>query len=328
MVPSLLDAMADGSEFGSIVGLTPPTDLDITSEFRRALSEIEKIRNRPCLCYLANVVKQDALAGIDFSDDLPFREMVSLVDQAVADIDVLIVTPGGIIEQVSHFVDTLRPRFGAVNYILPERSMSAGALWVLSGDHIWMDSRAYIGPIDPQVAAKDGQYVSVQSIQILLKHVQDEGQKAIESGKSPDWTLIRMIDNLDLRVVGAAITQSNYSKSIAQDFLMKYKFRNWNVRLTSGEPVTDSYKEQRSREIAELLCSNEHWKSHGHGITRDVADSKVRLAIHHLETVEGLERAVRRFWALVYFAFDRLPVSKLFLSQQYSVYRIKVGASS
>src|SRR5262249_26643982 len=92
----------------------------------------------------------------------------------------------------------------------------------------------------------------------------------------------------------------------------------WTHRSSTGEPVTDAMKKERALEIARLLCSNERWKSHGHGITRGVANQELQLVIDHPESQPGLERAIRRFWALGYY-FCELPVlGTLFLSGQYS----------
>jgi len=58
-------------------------------------------------------------------------------------------------EQVTLFVDAIRAKFQSVEFILPYKAMSAGTLWALSGERIWMDRRACIGPVDPQVPSSD-----------------------------------------------------------------------------------------------------------------------------------------------------------------------------
>jgi len=45
-------------------------------------------------------------------------------------------------EQVTLFVDAIRAKFQSVEFILPYKAMSAGTLWALSGERIWMDRRA------------------------------------------------------------------------------------------------------------------------------------------------------------------------------------------
>src|SRR5262249_53156695 len=144
-----------------------------------------------------------------------FNEMVARVGQEHREVDMFIVTPGGLAQQVSQFVNTLQSRFDTVDFIIPYMAMSAGTLWALSGDRIWMDSRAFIGPIDPQVPLKDGRFVAVQSVLILLTEIQRQGQAALTKGESPPWTLIRLIDNLDPQLLGDAIKQSSYAIALA-----------------------------------------------------------------------------------------------------------------
>ncbi|MDP2167305.1 MAG: hypothetical protein Q8J64_03110 [Thermodesulfovibrionales bacterium] len=322
-VDSLLDAMQEGNEFGSIVSLMP-TNSDLVPELKRAISEIESIRNRPLICYFANVVRPVPDNDIQSSDDLPFNEMVSKVDTDKSSVDVMVVTPGGAGQQVSQFVNCLRARFDEVDFILPYMCMSAGTLWVLSGDNIWMDSRAYIGPIDPQVRLPDGRFIPAQSLIVLLQAIRKEGEEFLKKGISPPWDLIRLIDNMDARQVGDAITQSDYAIKMATEFLEKYKFKSWITHSSTGAPVTDVEKHDRAQEIATLFCSHDYWKSHAHGITRGIAQNPLRLKINEIESVSDLEKAVRRLWALLYWLFDRGIISKIFISQNYALARSNV----
>ena len=52
---SLLDHMKDGNEFESLVKYKA-VNIDVATEIRKSLQEIKAIRNRPAICYLANVV--------------------------------------------------------------------------------------------------------------------------------------------------------------------------------------------------------------------------------------------------------------------------------
>jgi len=320
-VDSLLDAMQEGNEYGSIVSLMP-TNSDLVPEIRRAIKEIEEIRERPLICYCANVVRPVPDNSILSSDGLPFNEMVSKVDLSKDSVDVIVVTPGGAGQQVSQFVNCLRARFNnTVDFIIPYMCMSAGTLWILSGDKIWMDSRAYIGPIDPQVRLPDGRFIPAQSLLVLLQAIRKEGEDFLKKGISPPWDLIRLIDNIDARQVGDAITQSDYAIKMATEFLERYKFKSWTVHSSTGSPVTETEKHNCAKEIADLLCSHDYWKSHAHGITRAIAQNTLRLKIDEPESVTGLEKAVRRFWALLYWLFDRGIICKIFISQNYVLVR-------
>lgn len=139
VVDSLLDAMKDGNEFGSLIDKRPK-DPNLREEIRRAVADFENIRHRPLLLYVSNVVKPlDAPTSIVSSDDLPFAEMVGQVGAEHKAVDILVVTPGGLGNQVAKFVNRLRPRFDNVAFFLPQMAMSAGTIWVMSGDELWMD---------------------------------------------------------------------------------------------------------------------------------------------------------------------------------------------
>lgn len=322
MVNSLLDEMQDGNEYGSIVGCGV-NGLDLVTEFRRGMEQISAIRERPVVCYLANVVnpKITVSTGIDTTDDLPFSEMIEMIDQNDRNLDIILVTPGGYAEQVAKFVNKLRPRFDSVGFILPYMAMSAGTIFALSGDELIMDSRAYIGPIDPQVPSKEGRYIPAQAIMALIKAIQDRGAEQLANGLQPDWTDILILNQLDGKEIGYAISASNFSIELVTSYLANYKFKNWTIHQTTGAPVTYEEKCTRAKEIAEQLCDHVLWKTHSRGISREMAHSECRLKIIHPEDIPGLLSAIRKFWALAYYSFERTPMVKAYISGNYSILR-------
>lgn len=319
-VDSLFDLMKDGCEFQSIVSLVPRNG-DLVPDLKRAVSEIETVRGHPCICYVANVVNPEVNGiAIDFSDDLPFNELVTSA-QVSEEVDVFIATPGGIGSQIPHFVTALRAKYKKVNFIIPYMCMSAGTLFVLSGDNIYMDARGFIGPIDPQVPLKTGEYVPAQSVLHLLDKIKEEGDLSLLKGENIPWHLVRLLDTMDHRQIGEAYTSSEYSIKIAKEFLLKYKFKNWIIHSSTSDLVTDAERETAAVEISKLLCSNDHWKSHSHGISREVANSEVKLHIECTESIPGFERAVRRSWAVFSYVLERTTIRKVFISSNFTLLR-------
>jgi len=320
-VDSLLDAMQDGAEYHSIVGTTPSPGLDIVVEFNRARAEIERIRGRPCLTYIGNVVRaDDGASGVDASDDLPFAEMVAKVPQNEKRVDIVLATRGGSGHQITRFVSFLRQRFEEVDIIVPSFCMSAGTLFALSGDRIWMTPRACLGPIDPQVPSKDGRFVPAQALLLLVERLQQEGDAALQRRQNVPWTAVRIIDTIDKKELGDAITATNYAVQMATQFLVDYKFRSWTTKQTSQVPVTQHDREARAAEVASALASHDRWKAHGHAISRDVLWSEIQLMIDHPDA--DFERAIVRLWALCNWIFDKTPVLKLIVSGQYSYLKL------
>src|SRR2546426_562471 len=65
---------------------------------------------------------------------------------------VILDTGGGVVEVVERMVDSIRTHYpDDVKFIIPNRAMSAGTVFAMSGDDIMMDYFSCLGPIDPQI---------------------------------------------------------------------------------------------------------------------------------------------------------------------------------
>lgn len=321
LTESLLDKMVDGREFESLLRYKA-VNMDLAKEVRRAINEIQTIRRRPLICYMANVVNSNIKApiSVDNNDELPFAEMISSIPEEIKEIDILIVTPGGSGQQIAKFVDRLRPRFDKITFILPNMAMSAGTIFCMSGDEIIMDSRAYIGPIDPQIPNKDGHFVPAQAILTLIDEIQKRGEELIKKGQNPLWTDLQILRQIEGKEIGNAMSASRYSVELVENFLYKYKFKSW-TNHSDNRMVTDEEKKQRANEIAMLLCDHGLWKTHSRGINREIAWDVCKLKITHSETINGLDRSIKRFWALMYWIFENTSVFKVIISENYCIFR-------
>jgi hypothetical protein len=318
---TLLDKMVDGREFESLLNYQYK-ELNLLGEIRKSIEEVQQVRKVPLICYISNVVKPKKVpVSIDDSDDLPFNEMIRSLPDGVDEIDIALVTPGGFAHQVAKFVNTLRPRFKKVNFILLNKAMSAGTIFALSGDEIIMTKQSQIGPIDPQVRNRSGEFVPAQSLLTLLDEIKVRGEEAIKQRKQPSWTDIQILKSIDPKEIGNALSASKYSIQMVEEYLFNYKFKNWINHSSTGELVTVEEKKERSKRIAELLCDHSEWKSHGHAITRDAAWSVCKLKMTKSEDIEGLDRAMRRMWALFYWLFENTTFAKIFISENYCIIR-------
>lgn len=319
-VESLLDAMVEGKEYGSIVAMRPK-DGNLVPELQRGIAAIEAIRKRRCLCYVANVIKDLPDTTIHPSDHLPFSEMVERTPSEYRDADIFLVTPGGVAEQVIQFVEVTRNRFDSIEFLLPYKTMSAGTLWCLSGDNIWMDERACLGPVDPQVKAKDGGLAPAQAILTLLNDLQQRGQEALNKKEPIPWTVVRLLDQMDQVRLGQAITSTGYVKGVASDYIERYKFKEWNKHSTTGAAVTPEEKKNKASIAAAAICSHAKWQAHGHPIGREEVMRELLLKVKKIESEPGLQLAVRKLWALFYYVFDKTTSAKIILSQDYAFVR-------
>lgn len=315
---SLLDVMQDNLEFESLLSYDYE-NLNLKEEIKKSIAELEAVREHPVICYVANIMDSGGNNSIDLSDDLPFKEMVTTIPVDEKEIDIVLITPGGLAAQVNNFVNVLRPRFDKVTFVLLDMAMSAGTILIMSGDDIIMSADSKFGPIDPQIPNKEGRFVPAQSILLAIRDIQERGQKKIDAGQQPDWTDITILNSINHHDIGSAIGASNYSIQMVKNYLVKYKFRQWTSHTRSGAPVTSDEKEQRAEEIANLLCNHSVWKNHGHAINRIAAWSECKLKITHSETISGLDRVMRRMRALFYWIFVNTIIEKIFISKDYCI---------
>lgn len=313
---SLLDVMEDGIEFESLCKYDYQ-NLDLGNELRRSIAEIETARNKTAICYFSNLFAVNN--SIDGTDDLPFNEMVSSVPAGVDEVDVLLTTPGGSGAQVANFVQVLRGRFNTVNFIIIDKAMSAGTIFIMSGDEIVMSKESKFGPIDPQIPSRDGRFVPAQSILLTLEAIKKRGEEKMRNGGQPDWTDVQLLRQMNHFDIGSAIGSSNFSIELVTRYLRDYKFRNWVTHQSTGTPVTPQERAKRAASIAADLCNHAKWKSHSYAINRDEAWNVCRLLITHAETIPNLEKSMRRLRALLFWMGERLRFSKAFVSQNYCI---------
>ncbi|MDE0010588.1 MAG: hypothetical protein OXU36_05570 [Candidatus Poribacteria bacterium] len=66
-------------------------------------------------------------------------------------IAIVLDTIGDVIEVVEQMVTAIRHHYIEVDFLIPDRVMSAGTVFVMSGNRIFMNSFSCLGPIDPQI---------------------------------------------------------------------------------------------------------------------------------------------------------------------------------
>jgi hypothetical protein len=308
---TLLNCMKDGREYESIVKFKDKEHIDFGQELQKAIAEIKAIRGREIICYAGNVLKKNLKksVSIDNDDDLPFSEMINSLPSGTEELDIILVTGGGSANQVAKFVDKLRGK--RVTFLIPNIAMSAGTIFALSGDEIIMGANSYLGPVDPQVVDKDGAMVSAQVILNVLEVIERRMVDA-ENNKMPHRrTDIHLLNNINPYRVGVAQNSTDLIIGMLVDYLVKYRLKNWSPH-PDKKPAIHSERVKKAREIAEKFCNHSIWKSHDKGITRLEAYELCDLEITAVESITGLERAFRRFWALLYYTFKSTHVRKIY----------------
>src|SRR5699024_8050020 len=132
-------------------------------------------------------------------------------------------------------------------------AMSAGTIFCMSGDKIYMDYTSSLGPIDPQLSLGSDEMVPA------LGYI-DKVEEFIE--KSRDNTLTKdeliMLQRLDLANLRRYEQARDLSVSVLKVVVVKYKFKDWTTHRTTdrGAPVTNKEQQLRAEQIATDLSDN------------------------------------------------------------------------
>jgi hypothetical protein len=205
---------------------------------------------------------------------------------------ICLTTPGGEAEAVEKLVEITRHHYvKEVSFIVPSAAFSAGTIFCMSGDRIFMDYSSSLGPIDPQVPDREGKYL-VPALGYLDK-VEELIQKSIEKRISPGELAILV--KQDLAMLRFYEQARDLSIALIKKWLVQYKFKNWRTHRTTnpGTEVTEEQKETRAEEIADRLSDNNIWYSHGRMIGMNTLRSVLRLDIDDFGQDKELGPSIR-----------------------------------
>ncbi len=257
---------------------------------------------------LSLILKSDIfLLCAPMTPDLDFYvrdkiEEIKKGENGTEKLTVLLETEGGAIEVVERIVRILRRHYPCVEFIIPNYAYSAGTVLALSGDEIHMDYYSVLGPIDPQLDFETGRTLPglgyLNNYRELLTKVNEAAQSeyGVQSVQAELSLLINKFDPATIFLIEQSI---QHSKKLLEDWLPKYKFRNWDVTETKGEKVTEEKKKSRAESIANTLGNAEEWHSHGRGIhMKELRSNLIGLKIKDFGKNEKLSEAIRFYYAL------------------------------
>lgn len=254
--------------------------------------------------YLARLCKADVFTYFgDIHGALvpPFRANMEMLAEARSpgnertdNLVFVIQTNGGMVEIVEKMVEITRHFYKEVWFVVPGMAMSAGTILCMSGDKIYMDYSSSLGPIDPQIPNSDNQFVPA------LGYL-DQVERMIE--KSEKGTLtdaeFAILQNQDLATLRRYEQARDLSISLLKEWLVKYKFKDWDSRRTSKTPVTHSEKVERAEEIATALSDHNRWHSHGRMIGVKTLTESLNLQIEDYTNDIELKGCIRQYTELL-----------------------------
>lgn len=236
-------------------------------------------------------------------------------------IDFYIETPGGSGEAAEEIARSLHKKFEEVNFIIAGEAKSAGTILALSGDNIYMCETGSLGPIDAQI--KIGR--SVVSAYDYKKWIDEKRTEASTTGKLNPFDAI-MVAQISPGEIYGVTNSLDFAKILVQDWLVKYKFKNWTITQSSKKKVTKKMKEERANEIADYLCKHTEWKTHGRSLKID--DLKDLLQIENIDESPQLANIIYRIKTIIRLVFDTSTDYKLYFWEDFHIARTATVANA
>jgi len=265
--------------------ITREYDKHIAETLNKALGTLENHFEADVIFFYGAIYNQRTK---DFRD---FIELLKDNPKTKNRLVIFLNTGGGEVEVVESFVDIIRYHYKEVYFIVPDYAMSAGTIFCMSGDKIFMDYTSSLGPIDPQVYnGKD----FVPALGYL-----DQVERMLEKAKTNDLTDAEFVilQNQDLATLSRYEQAKNLTITLLKKWLVEYKFKDWNLHETTpakiGQKVTPEEKQEQAEKIARLLGDNQLWHSHGRKININALKDELKLKIEDYSVEKDLRKMIR-----------------------------------
>jgi len=261
----------------------------IEQQLNERLKDLERVLKCDALTFVGNIV-----GGVDdvIRNVIEQKRQVS---EGQNKLTVFLTTLGGYIEVVQRIVDTLRHHYDIVDFVVPNYAFSGGTVFVMSGDSIYMDYYSRLGPIDPQLERPGGR--SVPALGYLT-----QWERLLKKARAGNITLPEvqlMIEGFDQAELFQYEQARELSVSLLEEWLVKYKFKNWKRTQTHGKKVTKAMKKQRASAIARELNNIERWHVHGYGISMEVLRRDLKLLIDDFGQNSALSAKIKQYHTLL-----------------------------
>ncbi len=247
------------------------------------------------LTKIEDILDADVIAissEIRFGLERVVRDAIEAFPKRRKRVAVIIHTIGGIVEVVERMVNSLRHNYSEVYFLVPDIAMSAGTVFVMSGDKIYMSYFSCLGPTDPQVE-KEGKLIPALS---YLNQFEELNSKGVGALTTAEYALLNKLDLGELDTFKQARLLST---NLLKNWLSTYKFKDWTTHSSTGKKVSQEERESRAEEIGDKLSDNAFWHSHSRGISREVLMKELNLQIEKMEDTESLNQAVEEYHALM-----------------------------
>jgi hypothetical protein len=295
-------------------------DFDAISRERKVqLKKISELRESRAIIVYASDMTKNAPTSIDYNDILPFQDQLSYLKGD--SIDIILETPGGFAEVVEDLVRLIRDKFEKVGIIIPGSAKSAGTIFSMAGDEILMGNSSSLGPIDAQILSNNKRF----SAEAFLEGLEKIKSEVLRTGKlNPAY--IPILQNISPGEIQHCENAQNFSKKLVTEWLSNYKFKFWSTHSSTNQPVTEADKIKRANQIADKLCKQSEWLTHGRSIT--ISDFEtMKLKITNFSSIPALDEAIMRYYTLLKMSFES-NIYKIFETVESQIYRFGIAPHS
>ena len=262
-----------------------PVNKALKDLLNNTLLDLEETLNSDVLTYYGSIMDGNENVLRDIVEDIA-------KDTSKEQLAIILTTTGGSSTAVERYVNIIRKHYNKIIFIIPDYAYSAGTIFCMSGDEIWMDYFSVLGPIDPQIRNKDGKFVPALGYLDKINEFIDKASK--NSLTQAEFLILRDFDLAELRAYEQA---KELTVDLLKKWLVKYKFKNWS-KHKNGEDVTLKEKIQRAEEIAANLGDNKKWKYHGRPINIEELE-ELGLKIEDYTNKEEYNNKIRNYYKLL-----------------------------
>lgn len=262
-------------------------DYEVKKLLQKRLEIIERLLDSDVLVYFAPI-DESLLSHVN--------ELLNRInnDERKEKLTVILTTGGGSAIATERLVNIFRHFYNVVDFLVPDYAYSAGTILCLSGDNILMNYNSVLGPIDPQVRNKDGHWVAALGYLDKINELVDKAKNGTLT--DAEFVILKDFDLAELRGYEQA---RDLTIDLLKKWLVKYKFKNWDITNDRRRPVTVKMREERAKEIAQKLNDNKRWKSHGRPINIEILTTELNLKIEDYGLRKDLFEAVDLYASLI-----------------------------
>jgi hypothetical protein len=258
----------------------------VENGLRAYQQRLEKAFDADCVAFAGPII---------FGIDDAIRDAIEAIENRQKKLVFMLETQGGFAETARRISDTLRFHYQTVDFLVPSHAMSAGTILVMSGDAIYMDYYSILGPIDPQVESPGGGGM-IPALGYLIRY--EDLLKKANAGNASTAEM-EILLNFDQGRLYSYEQARDLARSLLEEWLVKYKFKNWTETETRRLPVTEPMKKERAKEIADKLNDVGLWNSHGIGINMERLRRDLNLKIDDFGQEPKFNEAVRAYHRLL-----------------------------